>query len=268
MTTDIPWIEDLPLWLTAAAFVLVLALAVWLGYRSGLRQRRRKVAAGQATRADITLSSMLALLGLMLAFTYGFTLSRADARKSGIVEEANAIGTAFLKADFLPEPGRTELRQRLLDYARSRVITEDDVDHAAARGALMERVYAAQAPLWPTLDRALRGREIGPYEAAMMQALTDVLDALNRRNSAAFDRMPFVVTLLLLAIAALALGFAGSNAGLAGTINRGRMAAFVLILAALMLVILDFDRPQRGFIRLNNVPILGVVADMEQALRD
>lgn len=264
---EIPGLYDIPLWIDALAFVLLLSVAVEAGYRIGLRQRRASDAAEQATRGDVTLSAMLALLGLMLAFTYAFTLSRADARKQAIVEEANAIGTAFLKADFLAEPSRGALREGLLDYARTRIITEEQVKDSESRRAMLARMAEAQSKLWPALEQALRDRTLGAYEASMMQAVTEVLDAQTRRNTAAFDRMPPVVTLLLLAIAALSLLVAGHNAGLKGSISRLRMAEFVLMLAFLMLVILDFDRPQSGFIRLSNAPLISAVEDMQRALK-
>jgi hypothetical protein len=265
---EIPGLYDIPLWVDALAFVVLLSIAVEAGYRTGLRQRRANESAEKTTRGDVTLGAMLALLGLMLAFTYAFTLSRADARKQAIVEEANAIGTAFLKADFLPESGRGVLQEGLLDFARARIITQEQVKDHASRDATLARMAEAQSRLWPALEQALRGKPLGPYETAMMQAVTEVLDAQTRRTTAAFDRMPPVVTLLLLAIAALALAVAGHNTGLKGSISRPRTAGFVLILSFLMLVILDFDRPQAGFIRLNNAPLLSVVEDMAGALRN
>ena len=265
---EIPGIYDIPLWVDALAFVLLLSVAVEAGYRAGLRQRRANESAEKTTRGDVTLSAMLALLGLMLAFTYAFTLSRADARKQAIVEEANAIGTAFLKADFLAEPGRAELQEGLLDFARARILTQEHVKDHVSRDATLARMDDAQSRLWPALEQALRGKPLGPYEASMMQAVTEVLDSQTRRNMAAFDRMPPVVTLLLLAIAALSLAVAGHNAGIRGGISRLRMAGFVLILSFLMVVILDFDRPQTGFIRLSNTPLFSVVEDMAGALRN
>jgi hypothetical protein len=80
--------------------------------------------------------------------------------------------------------------------------------------------------------------------------------------------MPEVVSVLLLLIAALSLAVAANNAGLSGRMNRWRMGGFTLILAGLMLVILDFDRPQIGFIMLDETPLSTLVADLESALAD
>lgn len=262
---DIPWIYDIPLWMVAVLFAVVLFLALESGFRFGLRQHRTSQSSEKMTRGDVTLTSMLALLGLMLAFTYAFTLSRADARKNALLDEANAIGTAFLRAGFLAEPGRSELRARLLDYARTRIITYETTRDQKARKALIDRALEAQSQIWPALESALDGKTLGPYETSMVQATNDVLDAQTRRITVAFDRIPPSVSILLLAIAAFSLAVAGNNAGLAGRINRWRMSSFVIILTALMLLILDFDQPQAGFIRLNNSPIIALVEEMEKA---
>jgi hypothetical protein len=263
---DIPWLYEIPLWADAVLFLVVLFVAVEIGFRFGLRQHHAESSAEKRARGDVTLGSMLALLGLMLAFTYAFTLSRADARKQSVVEEANAIGTAFLKADLLPEPGRSEVRERLLDYARTRVVTRELIKDPSARQKFITRTMDAQSQLWPATKRALQGSALGPYEASMVQAVNDVLDAHTRRLTAAFDHMPEVVSVLLLLIAALSLAVAAHNAGLSGRMNRWRMSGFTLILAALMLVILDFDRPQVGFIMLNETPLSALVKDLENAL--
>jgi hypothetical protein len=265
---EIPWLYEVRLWADAVLFLVILFVAVEIGFRFGLRRHHAERSAEKSTRGDVTLGSMLALLGLMLAFTYAFTLSRADARKQSVVEEANAIGTAFLKADLLPEPGKSEIRDRLLDYARTRVITHEMVKDPSAREQFIGRTMAAQAQLWPATKRALEGNTLGPYESSMVQAVNDVLDAHTRRVTAALDHMPEVVSALLLLIAAVSLAVAAHNAGLSGRMNRWRIGGFTLMLAGLMLVILDFDRPQVGFIMLDETPLSALVKDLEAALTD
>lgn len=261
----IPWLYDIPLWVTAILFVVVLYLALEAGFRSGLRQHQVTQSAEKNTRRDVTLSSMLALLGLMLAFTYAFTLSRADARKHAITDEVNAIGTAFIRADLLAEPGRSDVRARLIDYAQTRMLTHEKVKDKNVRKVTIDRTLEAQSQIWPAFKKTLQGRTPGPYELSMMQAINEVLDTQTKRMVSAFDRMPTVVSFLLLAIAAFSLAVAGNNAGLEGRINRLRMSGFVLILTALMLVILDFDQPHTGLIRLNNSPIIALVEEMQKA---
>ena len=76
---------------------LVLLVPIEAGFRLGMRRHRADPDAKQVVLSDVTLNSMLALLGLMLAFTYSFSMSRADLRKKAFTNEVNAISTAFVK---------------------------------------------------------------------------------------------------------------------------------------------------------------------------
>ena len=112
------WQYQIPLWLVFLLFLVFLLIPVEIGFRLGMRCKKSHPDAQRAARSDFTLTSMLALLGLMLAFTYSFSMSRAELRKKAIIAEVNAISTAFVRADLLSEPGRTEVRKGLYDYAR------------------------------------------------------------------------------------------------------------------------------------------------------
>jgi len=255
------WLYEWPIWLDGAVFLLLLLIAVEVGYRVGLRRHLKSEEAKKTVRGDVTLGSMLALLGLLLAFTYAFSLSRADMRKQAIVHEANAIGTAFLRASLGAEPGRSELQKGLLDYARTRLVYKDL--YGEALRVAVDRSLDAQARLWPAAERTLQGEVPGPIQALIVQSVNDVLDAHTIRIAVVNDRLPGIVLALLLLVAAASLSVAAHNAGLNGSINRWRMSAFSLVLSALMLVIVDFDRGQHGFIRISNQPIEVVIKDIE-----
>ncbi|MCG6862999.1 MAG: hypothetical protein LJE70_17245 [Chromatiaceae bacterium] len=261
---EMHWLYEWPLWLDGVLFWLLLLIAVEGGFWMGLRRHRRSVDAKSTVRGDVTLGSMLALLGLLLAFTYAFGLGRADMRKQAIVNEANAIGTAFLRADLGVEPGRSELRQGLLDYARTRLVYKDLFGEAQREA--VDRSLEAQSRLWPAAERAVQGDVPGPIQAFILQAVNEVLDTNTVRLAVINDRIPGTVFGVLLLVAAVSLGVAAHNIGLNGTINRWRMSAFSLILAALMLVILDFDRGQHGFIRVSLQPLELVIKDLESQL--
>jgi hypothetical protein len=259
------WLYEWPIWLDGVVFLSLLLIAIEGGFRMGLRRHRESVDARKTVRGDATLAAMLALLGLLLAFTYAFSLSRADMRKQAIVHEANAIGTAFLRADLGAEPGRSELRQGLLEYARTRLVKEALYGGEALREAI-DRSLEAQSRLWPAAERALKGDVPGPIQALIVQAVNEVLDTHAIRLAVISDRIPGTVLGLLFLVAAACLAVAAHNAGLNGTINRWRMTAFSFILAALMLVIVDFDRGQEGFIRISLQPLDVVIKDLEANL--
>ena len=111
--------HQMPLWLDFVIFITVLLTSLEAGFRVGVFQQDRwKDAEGGGGR--ISLNSMFAILGLMLAFTFGAGVNHHKAREEAVITEANALGTAHLRAGLLDEPGRTELRTVLLGYARTR----------------------------------------------------------------------------------------------------------------------------------------------------
>ena len=260
------WLYELPLWVSGTLILILLLVAVEVGFRFGLSIRRSNEKAADATRGDVTLGALLALLGLLLAFTYAFSLSRADLRKQAVLHEANAIGTAFLRADLAPEPGRTVLRKRLLDYARTRLVTHEMANTQEELKQVVQRSLKAQAELWPATKTALEGDIPGPIQASIVTAINGVLDAHTMRLAAVFDRIPGVVLVLIIIVAAISLGTAAYIAGLRGYMSRLRMGAFAFVMAAVIVVIIDFDMPLHGLIQHSNQSLATLIPDMETAL--
>jgi hypothetical protein len=261
---DMRLLYELPIWVDGTLFLLLLLLAVESGFHMGLRRHRASGGTQKTEGSNVTLGAMLALLGLMLAFTYAFSLSRADMRKQAIVDDANAIGTAFLRADLGAEPGRSELRKGLLEYAQTRLISEELYGEALREA--IDRSLQAQARLWPATKRALHSDVPGPIQASIVQSVNEVLDTHAIRVMSRYDRIPAAVFLLLMVTAAASLAVAAHNAGLNGNMNRWGMNTFALVLAAMMVVIVDFDRGKHGLIRVSNQALEAVVQDMQAEL--
>jgi hypothetical protein len=261
-------LNQLPLWLLASLLVMFFLAALETGYFAGLRKHRIRDDFEKSARGDVTLGSMLALLGLMLAFTYSFSMSRSDHRKEAVIAESNAISTAFLRADLTMEPGRSELRELLLEYARTRIVTAEMVKTPEQLQMVLARSLEAQSALWPTTKRALQGNVPGHLQASFVQAVNEVLDAHTKRFAAFHDRLPDAILMLLSIIAVVSVTVAGYQAGLSGNMNHWRRGAFVLILAALILIIIDLDRPLEGLIQVNQESITSLVRDMERAIAD
>ena len=126
----------------------------------------------------------------------------------------------------------------------------------------------AQSKLWPATERILRekGSAAGPLEIFIAQAMNEVLDMHLQRIRGVTDHLPNVALFMLVFIASASLVVAGFNVGLAGSLNRWRMTTFTAVLAVAMLIIIDFDLPQRGFIRVSQVPLVNVIDAMETSL--
>jgi hypothetical protein len=259
-----PLLYELPIWVIGVLLVVALLGALEIGYRVGRWKGPAWKEFDSGRGGGVVLTSMFALLGLMLAFTYAFTVTRFDARKQAIVDEANAISTAFLRADLGPEPARTELRTLLLEYAKTRA-TPGGTTSAKLQGVL-DRSRQVQAKLWPATAQMVKGKNAGIIEASIVQAINRVLDAHSTRLAKVLDRLPTIVLAMLVFITAASVAVAGFNSGITGGMNRLRMTVLTLVLASVVIVIIDFDLPQRGFIRVSQETLQAVISDMEADL--
>jgi hypothetical protein len=266
---DSLWQYQIPLWLVFFLFLITLVVPMEIGFRLGGRQHRLHPDAVKAARNDVTLASLLALLGLMLAFTYSFSMSRADMRKQSLVMEVNVISTAFLRADLAPEPSRTELRELLLDYARSRYVAPGTIKTREQVQEVVDRSLEIHSKIWPATKLALRlgGDMSDPERALLVSVINDVFDVHTSRMAFFYDRLPTAVLALLVVIAAASLTVAAYNTSLTGQSSRWRMTSFAVILASLMFMILDFDMPMRGFIQVDHQSQVLLIQEMEAALK-
>jgi hypothetical protein len=138
---------------TALVIALVLPLAAVLGHAMGHAQRKRMIAGEKEldqTTGKTSLGAILTLLGLLLAFSFGNSISVTQARKTATIQEAAALSTAFLRADYLGEPGRTELKVAILEYTKTRVMPGDGkLDTVEKVQLFLQTSLKSQAKLWP-----------------------------------------------------------------------------------------------------------------------
>ena len=234
---------EIPFWAASLSIFITLLVAVEIGYRGGfwVRERRHiRYRDRDASNTDVTVGAMLALLGLLLAFTYATELNRHDMRKKAILNDANAIGTAFLMADFAAEPARSELRSTLLEYAKTRTITDEIVLGLKDVKRITARSLQVQSEIWPiTKDLIAHSDLPGPLEVSIIAAVTRIFDAHAQRVAVTYDRLPPIVFGLLFLLAVLSLGMAAYNSGLEGHIRRWRKVTYAFVLTALMIVLVD-----------------------------
>jgi len=250
----------LPIWVVFAATIVAFVIAMGIGHLLGARSRTR-LGGIDAPDLGATLGGLLGLLGLLLAFTFGMAGERFDRRKTLVVEEANAIGTAWLRTDLIPEPQAVQARQLLRAYAQSRL----DVAQASTRDEAITRSEKLQTELWGT-TRAAALAAPTPTVALFVAAVNEVIDMHGRRVAAALrNPIPPTIFATLYAVAILVLGVTGYARGLTG--DRSAMANLVLalVLAAVFALILDLDRPYEGLLTVSQQAIRDVLTSMGPA---
>jgi hypothetical protein len=242
-----------------AGLVAATGGALWLGRGWGARQRRRHT--GDEGQYEVVQGATLALLGLLLGFSFSGASSRFIERQDLIVREANAIGTAYLRADLLLAGERDQLRSALRTYAGMRLALVQG--EATGRGAAdaHREVVAQQMAIWGIV---MRGIEQRPGVAlVMVTPINELIDLLAIRDAASRRHVPIPVMVTLWVCATVSLGSVGFGIGRAGrTIGTQAVLLGVLICASIAVTI-DLDYPLRGFIQLDVEPLRAAQAAMQ-----
>lgn len=250
----------------AVAFVLLLLGALEVSYRIGIwRTRGKPGEERQPNGGDVVPTAMLGLLGLLLAFTYAFTVSRSDGRKSAVLDEINAVETAFLQADLLDEPVRTEIRERIVEFTRTLTVEREDTLGEKFPETL-NRMDKAVSRLWPAARKLGNHADLTPYEVRFVGSMNELLDAHTARRAKAFDHLPGAILVMLLFVGCASMAVAGYGSGRHGHLQRWRMTALALSIAAVMTTVTDFDRPLVGFVRVDQGGYIDLIEFMEKEL--
>lgn len=192
-------------------FIAVLLFVLFeSGYRFGRLWRIRTTNEGDGPTGTLV-GSLLALMAFLLAVTMGMASDRYDARRALVLEEANAIGTTFLRAGYLPAPVAEESRQLLRDYVPLRV-NVDDSQLLASNFARSEEILDG---LWADAEQLARELPDSVVLGLYVDSLNETIDLHAKRATAiVYARVPETVLMLLIVGAALSLGMVGYSAGL------------------------------------------------------
>lgn len=250
----------------AAGLLVVLLLAGELGCRLGRRVAPRVAEVFRSEFATI-LAAVLALLGLLLAFTLSMAADRYETRRLLVVEEANAIGTAWLRSDALPEPARSEARALLRTYVDTRLDFYAAGDDAARIAAAVAHAEQIQAAVWAlTMDAAQAAPGSLPLQLDL-EALNTVIDLHALRVTALQARVPGAILAVLLVVGVTGIVVVGFVFGLGSGRHRGATALLALLLSGIVYVVLDLDLPRRGHIRVSQASMERLRDSLDQAGR-
>jgi len=252
------------LWLIGAASVIGLIAAQELGYRAYRFMRPPSQEPPEKTDGiNYMLSAALALLGLLIAFTFSMAVDRFEARRALVVEEANAVGTVYLRLQLLDEPARGTLSRDLIAYARAR----GDFLAAARTSPRLtradEETARAGTQFWNDLAPVLKARPADTMSPALLGAANEMLDDAASAQAAMNAQLPDAVMTVLLIyalISAVLMGFALGGGG-----RRHLVASillFVLVSMSISLIV-DLDRPRRGTVQVSAAPFARAAAQIE-----
>ncbi len=238
-------LDAFPLWSIYILTVIVLFLAAEAGFRFGKLVQKRwpdKSEAGVGT----VVGASLALLGFLLAFVTSIAIDNFNQRRHLVVSEANAIGTTYLRAGYLPEPYGVESREFLREYVNLRLEALD----RAARVAAITRSEQIHDELW-LMAEEVANENPTPTIALYLASLNEVIDLHTERVNAELGyRVPPIIVMGLYVVAVMTMILIGVYDSYREKHNLMALIMVVLVVSVVFFVIIDMDRSNVGLLQI------------------
>jgi hypothetical protein len=244
----------------ALAIFVGVILFLMLGRRIGLRAIARDGIAGTPNISSLE-AAVFGLLGLLIAFTFSGALSRFDVRRAQAVDEANAIGTAYLRIDLLPASAQPALREAFRSYVDARIATYRKLPDIEAATRELSRSQQIQSEIWTQAVAGVRLPESRPEsELLLLPALNQMFDVTTVRVTATQMHPPLIIYGMLIGLAFVSALLAGYQSAGEKGYDWVHKIGFAAIVAITVYVILDIEYPRLGFVRLDAIDHLLVNA--------
>lgn len=252
---------DTPSYLIALALFALMLIALHLGFWRGNRSTDKEDE-NVRSHANAVQGSLLGLLALLLGFTFSLALERHADRSAHVVNEANAIGTAWLRSDLVSDANRDEVKRLFKAYADVRLASVRlAASNEEERSAHIDRAASIFEQIWK-LGVAETETRPNPVTMGFIASLNDMADALASRDAAIDRHVPELVLYLLFGTFVLLGGVVGFSSGLSGVRVGLPAYSLMMLIALLVFIIIDLDRPRRGLIAVDQSPIEQVVEEI------
>jgi membrane protease YdiL (CAAX protease family) len=247
------WLEATPTWQVGLALVIAMLVASllgeWLGRRS--RGKKRKDDDDEGGNEGYIVSATLGLLALLMGFTFSLAVDRFETRRALVLEEANAIGTTYLRSQMLEPVDRARISKMLVDYTDNRLALAkappDQIPPLLAKNdQLLTDLWTATLAAWPSI----KGLD---FSSSYLETMNNMIDLDSSRKAARLVRVPstvFFVLFVYVITSAGVLGYAGANKE-----GRGATTFLFLLLAISLMLTLDIDRPTSGRVKESQAPM-------------
>lgn len=245
------------------SMVAVIELGGWLGLR-----RADTTSKSLKSQLNALQGSLLGILALLLGFTFSQSLQRYDTRSAAVVDEANAIGTAYLRVDLVPTDIRADSHSLMRDYIETRIEAGTiSLDRQEERDRVIARSLEIQNELWQRGTKAAWTSDRPATANLYLQSLNELIDSNSSRNAALGRHVPELVLFLLYGTFLLTGSLVGYASGVSGVRASRGTYALVTLIVVLVFIIIDLDRPRRGLIEVDQSSLIDLreMANVSQA---
>jgi hypothetical protein len=229
---------------------LGMAGSIETGYRVGKR-RLKKYPESKTEGSGAVESSIFAILGLILAFTFTGTLSRYEHRVKLVLQEANAIGTAYLRLDLLPKDAQDKLRPLYREYVQSRINVFEYYKNRQLSNSYFRQGLKLQGQIWEIANASVLIDKNPGIMTLVLSSTNDMIDIANERLQATRTHPPIIVYILLFALSLASAFLVGQDM----SVNEKRplfyMVIFCVTISGITYIILDLENPRLGVVRID-----------------
>ncbi len=254
----------MPLFLLTTLFIVGMVLVcLEFGLRFRIRHRQEQPSAG----LGVIDGAVFGLMGLILGFTFSGAENRFEARRQLIVQETNAIGTAYLRVDLLPAAAQPELRRDFRDYVDARIafyrqLHEDNTQDSVA----LDRADSLQKKIWSETVAACQQANNPAVVSLAISSLNDMIDITTTRAVAQRTHPPLAIYFTLFALALTSSLIAGFGMGDIGKRSWLHTLVYATALTVTIYTILDLEFPRMGIIRIDRYD--QVLIDQRNSMND
>jgi len=252
-------LDQSPLWVVYVVTVVLALVFAEIGFRLGLWLRRRDPDSGRTAISGAVVGGMLGLMAFLLAFCIGIVINQHNGRKAMVVTEANAIGTAYLRAGFLGESDRDLSRNLLREYVEIRLAAAADESVLESTLTRSEEIHGE---LWSIMEDNVQQGQVSDIMALLVDSINDVIDVHSLRLAAVDLRLPELLWMVLYAATMLSFLLVGISSGADGKRDPLAILLFALALIAVLMIIVDLDRPQQGLLTVSQTALSDLLRQM------
>jgi hypothetical protein len=253
--------DQLPLWAVFLITTLLLFTAAEIGFNVGI-WRKRQSKKEEKGQAGTIMGAALGMLAFILAFTFGMAGSIHNNKKEIVLEEANAIGTAYLRAQILPEPSSSKIKGLLNEYVDVRIKAAKSFDYVKQAITRSEELHHE---LWTLAVSLAKDNPGSIFVGLFVDSLNKVIDLHSKRVTAGLrNRIPRSIIWTLYFVAVLTMMLMGYQAGLTGVRTLVPRIALILAFACLMLLIIELDRPMKTMIKVSQQAMIDLQISMDK----